>query len=386
MPMDPICKIKVPEDTPYFTEYGGKKYRFCSPECKRKFDHLEKSVIRLKRSIAEQDKISFGHLKRDIIKPGICTLCGACAASCESIAIEDEQPRLVGKCTACGVCYNQCPRTITTEEGLIGKIRNAYSARTAIPGLKGQDGAVVTSMLAYGLEEGLIDCAIVTVKSDEEPWKPVPVIAKTYDEVVEAAGSIYSHSMTIEPLMSAVKQGMRSIAFVGTSCNIDAVYKMQKSPYGFLHLFMRANILKMGLFCMDTFSYEGIREFVLNKGMRLEDIEAMKIRKGRMEMQTPEELKVFDLAELDPYRSSSCRYCTDLTAENADLSFGGVGTPRNWTTVLARSGLGYEIFNEAVDNGYIESRLLESNEMNNVLNLAKMKKIQLYSVSRRKKA
>lgn len=386
MPMDPICKSKVPEDTPYFTEYGGKKYRFCSPDCKRKFDHLEKSVIRLKRSIAEQDKISFGHLKRDIIKPGICTLCGACAASCESIAIEDEQPRLIGKCTACGVCYNQCPRTITTEEGLIGKIRNAYSARTAIPGLKGQDGAVVTSMLAYGLEEGLIDCAIVTVKSDEEPWKPVPVIAKTYDEIVEAAGSIYSHSMTIEPLMSAVKQGMRSIAFVGTSCNIDAVYKMQKSPYGFLHMFMRANILKMGLFCMDTFSYEGIREFVLNKGMRLEDIEAMKIRKGRMEMQTPEELKVFDLVELDPYRSSSCKYCTDLTAENADLSFGGVGTSRNWTTVLARSGLGYELFNEAVDNGYIESRLLETHEMNNVLNLAKMKKIQLYSVNRRKKA
>jgi coenzyme F420 hydrogenase subunit beta len=383
MPIDPICKNKVQEDTPYFTEYGGKRYRFCSPECKTKFDHLEKSVIRLKRSIAENERISFGNLRRDIIKPGICTLCGACAASCESVTIENGQPKLIGKCTACGVCYNQCPRTITTEEGLIGKIRHAYGARTAIPDLKGQDGAVVTSMLAYGLEEGLIDCAIVTVKSEEEPWKPVPVIARTYDEVVEAAGSIYSHSMTIESLMSAVKQGMRSIAFVGTSCNIDAVYKMQKSPHGFLHLFMRANILKLGLFCMDTFSYEGIKEFVRSKEMRLEDIESMKIRKGRFELQTMEELKVFDLEELDPYRSSSCKYCTDLTAESSDLSFGGVGTPKDWTTVLARSGLGYEIFNEAVDNGYIESRLLEENEMTKVRNLAKMKKIQMYSLHRR---
>jgi len=383
MPIDPICKNKVQEDTPYFTEYGGKRYRFCSPECKTKFDHLEKSVIRLKRSIAENERISFGNLRRDIIKPGICTLCGACAASCESVTIENGQPKLIGKCTACGVCYNQCPRTITTEEGLIGKIRHAYGARTAIPSLKGQDGAVVTSMLAYGLEEGLIDCAIVTVRSEEEPWKPVPVIARTYDEVVEAAGSIYSHSMTIESLMSAVKQGMRSIAFVGTSCNIDAVHKMQKSPHGFLHLFMRANILKLGLFCMDTFSYEGIKEFVRSKEMRLEDIESMKIRKGRFELQTAEELKVFDLEELDPYRSSSCKYCTDLTAESSDLSFGGVGTPKNWTTVLARSGLGYEIFNEAVDNGYIESRLLEEKEMRSVLNLAKMKKIQMYSLHRR---
>ncbi|MDK2912974.1 MAG: coenzyme hydrogenase subunit beta, partial [Methanolobus sp.] len=195
MPIDPICKKIVPEDTPYSTEYGGKTYRFCSDWCQVKFDHLEKSVIRMKRSIPAKERIAFGKLRKDIIKPGICTLCGACAATCESITIKNEQPTLIDKCTACGVCYNQCPRTITTEEGLIGKIRNAYSARTAIPGLKGQDGAVVTSMLAYGLEEGLIDCAIVTVKSDEEPWKPVPVIAKTYDEIVEAAGSIYSHSM-----------------------------------------------------------------------------------------------------------------------------------------------------------------------------------------------
>ncbi|TGC09729.1 Coenzyme F420 hydrogenase/dehydrogenase, beta subunit C-terminal domain [Methanolobus halotolerans] len=383
MPVDPICKSRVPEDTLHFTEYGGKKYCFCSPECKTKFDHLEKSVIRLKRSIAEQEKISFGKLRKDIIKPGICTLCGACAASCESITIEQRQPKLVGKCTACGVCYNQCPRTITTEEGLIGKIRNAYGARTGIKELKGQDGAVVTSMLAYGLEEGLIDCAIVTVKSEEEPWKPVPVVATTYEEVVEAAGSIYSHSMTLEALMSAVKQGMSSIAFVGTSCNIDAVHKMQKSPYGFLHLFMRANILRLGLFCMDTFHHEGIREFVEGKGMRLEDIDSMKIRKGMFEFHTSNELKVFDLKELDRYRSSSCKFCTDLAAENADISFGGVGTPKDWTTVLARSGIGYEIFNEAVDNGYIESRLLEEKEMRNVLNLAKMKKTQMYSVIRR---
>jgi coenzyme F420 hydrogenase subunit beta len=54
----------------------------------------------------------------------------------------------------------------------------------------------------------------------------------------------------------------RSIGFVGPSCNIDAVYKMQTSPYGLLHMFMRANILKMGLFCMDTFNYEGLKAFL----------------------------------------------------------------------------------------------------------------------------
>jgi coenzyme F420 hydrogenase subunit beta len=384
MPIDPICKNKVQEDKSYSANYAGKKYSFCSSECKDKFDIVQKRVVRLKKSIAEQEKISFGKLRKDIIKPGICTLCGACAASCDSIVIMDETPTLVDKCTACGVCYNQCPRTITTENGLVGKLRNAYCAKSALPEINGQDGGVVTAMLGYALDEGLIDCAIVTTKSEEEPWKPVPIVAKTYEDILEGSGSIYSHSMTLKALMDAVKEGMRSIAFVGPSCNIDAVTKMQKSPQGFLHHFMRANILKMGLFCMDTFYYEGIREFIESRDMKLDDIESMKIRKGKFEFQTQEELRVFPLDEFDQYRSSSCKYCTDMAAENSDISFGGVGTPQGWTTVLARSSIGYEIFNEAVDNGYIDARLLEEKEMKNAMNLAKMKKIQMYSINRRK--
>lgn len=248
MPLDPICKKIIPDNTQYISDYGGKSYYFCSPECKQKFDALEKSVIRLKRSLSEKEKISFGKLRKDIIKPGICTLCGACAASCEYITIEGGVPKLVGPCKACGVCYYQCPRTITTEEGLVGCFRYAYAARSAIPEVRGQDGGVVTSLLLYALEEGLIDCAVVTTRSKEEPWRPIPIVARTREEILESSGSIYSHSMTLEALMSAIKQGMNSIAFVGTSCNIDAVTKMQKSSYGFLHLFMRAGYSILGFF------------------------------------------------------------------------------------------------------------------------------------------
>lgn len=384
MPTNLICENNPQEDTSYLRDNAVEKYRSCSYECK-KTELLNKRVVRLKKAIAEQEKISFGKLRKDIIKPGICTLCGACTASCDSIVIKNEQPTLVGKCTACGVCYNQCPRTITTEDGLVGKLRHAYSAKSALHDVKGQDGGVVTAMLGYALDAGLIDCAIVTTKSEEEPWKPVPIVAKTFEDIVEGSGSIYSHSMTLKALMDAVKQGMRSIAFVGPSCNIDAVTKMQKSPQGYLHLFMRANIIKMGLFCMDTFYYEGIKEFAESRNMNLADVESMKIRKGKFEFQTQDELKVFPLEEFDQYRSSSCKYCTDMAAENADISFGGVGTPLGWTTVLARSGIGYEIFNEAVDAGYINARYLEENEMKNAMNLAKMKKIQMYSLNRRQK-
>ena len=43
-------------------------------------------------------------------------------------------------------------------------------------------------------------------------------------------------------------------------------------------------------------------------------------------------------------------------AENPDISFGGAGSPQGWTTVLARSGIGYGGFNEAV-NFVFQSKL-----------------------------
>lgn len=58
------------------------------------------------------------------------------------------------------------------ESSLIGRVRDVFTAKTMLTHVKGQDGGVVTSMLLYALEEGLIDSAVVTVKSEEDPWKP----------------------------------------------------------------------------------------------------------------------------------------------------------------------------------------------------------------------
>ena len=39
MAIDPICKMTVDEKTAKFTsEFKGKKYYFCAPGCKKKFD------------------------------------------------------------------------------------------------------------------------------------------------------------------------------------------------------------------------------------------------------------------------------------------------------------------------------------------------------------
>jgi len=382
MPIDPICKIQVDDKTPFKSIYKNREYYFCSQNCEKKFNELDKSVIRVRQSLKDKERISFGKLKGEIIDPGICTLCGACVASCEVLTIREGKPALQGKCTACGVCYNQCPRTITTESSLIGNVRDVFTTKTMLPGVKGQDGGVVTSMLLYALEEGLIDSAIVTVKSEEEPWKPLPIMAQTSEDILRSQGSIYVHSLTLETLMSAIKRGSRSIGFVGPSCNIDAVHKMQNSPYGLLHMFMRANILKMGLFCMDTFNYEGMKTFLASKGIPLSDVNEMKIRKGKFSVRTDSD-HIFPLNDIDAFRNGSCTVCTDLTAEKADISFGGVGSKEGYTTVLARTGLGLELFKNAEDRGYIKIEPLEREGLEKVLRQARAKKVQMYMIKKR---
>ncbi len=333
-------------------------------------------------------KDSFGRLMREVVNSGVCTHCGACVATCDFLIWDEvaERPKLVGKCTGCGVCYVQCPRTIIAPRDLIGRYQSAYTGRSLIPEIKGQDGGVVTALLLYALEKKLIDCAVVTAKSTEEPWKPVVKIVTTREELLKTSGSVYSHSQTLIGLIDAIKQGYHSIGFVGTPCNIDAVYKMWKAPFGLVRLYMRANILAIGLFCMDSFSYEGLRSFLELNKISMSDIEKMTIKKGKMQfIQKNGEILEVKVHDLDRYRSSSCQFCTDLTSENADISVGSVGSPEGYSTILARTGIGLEILLDAAEAGYIELQPMPRSKMKWVFNLARMKKAQQYTVRTRRR-
>lgn len=341
------------------------------------FRHIEKKL-------KERMKFNFVQLREDIVDTGVCTQCGACAAFCEKISIEDGVPVLSGTCENCGVCYAQCPRTIITEQGLVGNYLAAYTAQSKFKTIKGQDGGVVTALLSYCIKENLIDAAVVTQKDKEHPWKPHPLFVTKIPEVRKASGSIYCHSHTMPALVSAIEDGFRSIGFVGTPCNIDAVYKMQKSPSRLFNLMIKVNILRFGLFCMDSFTYDGLKTFIESKDIGLDRVKKMEIIGGFLRVHYDNSMTRFRIKLLDEFRSSSCHFCTDLTSENSDISFGGVGSPPGYTTILTRTNIGDEIVREAADDGWITLHDMEFDDFTKVLNLARIKKIHLYTVARRK--
>jgi coenzyme F420 hydrogenase subunit beta len=83
--------------------------------------------------------------------------------------------------------------------------------------------------------------------------------------------------------------------------------------------------------------------------------------------------KSIPLHDLDAYRSSSCKFCTDPGSRRSRPLFWRLPIP----------ALVYEIFNEAVDSGYIRSKTLEENEMERVLNLVRMGRFKKCGLDRR---
>lgn len=138
---------------------------------------------------------------------------------------------------------------------------------------------------------------------------------------------------------------------------------------------------------MDSFSPEALYPFFQKDGIDLSKITKMDINKGKFHLYDENQekpLKSYTIKELDKFKSSSCKFCIDLTAENADLSIGSVGSGANKNTVFARTGLGAEIIEDAAQKGYLKIESFGAIDLNSVFFLAKLKKVAQYTIQKRK--
>lgn len=161
------------------------------------------------RTLEEIKKLSKGkslaNLMSEVVETGNCSSCGACEAVCsEVIRMENEIPVIKGECKQRCECYLACPRTYfhSRYEGELGRFIKIFSvrARDGVALEKAQDGGAVTALLSYALDKKIIDAAL-SVKRDEN-WKPSVAISKNKEELMKAAGTIYSYSTNL-PVLKA---------------------------------------------------------------------------------------------------------------------------------------------------------------------------------------
>jgi coenzyme F420 hydrogenase subunit beta len=236
-----------------------------------------------------------------------------------------------------------------------------------------QDGGVVTTMLCYALDQGIIDGALLAGKSDT-PWLPKPVVATTKEEIIAAAGTKY----TISPNMSAIKSAAREyaldkIAIVGTPCQIYAARKMQLYPFGARHIADKI-ALTVGIFCTENFSYAGLKTVIEDHcKVPIESVTKMEIGKGKFSVKGAKDVAI-PIKETHKYEQDGCHVCSDLTAEFADISTGSIGTPDGWSTTFTRTTKGSDLMKKALAAGLFDRK--EMTEFAAPMGLAMLEKLE----------
>ena len=341
----------------------------------------------------------FTDLKADVIDKGKCTGCGSCVAVCPTQVIKfiDDIPTLqevpgeipegeppVGKCIECKLCYFVCPVTeslaprmqeLFGTEDVFGTYLNLYKAKTEVPEIAevAQDGGIVSTILAFAFQKGLIDGAIVSEASEENPWVPKPKIITSYEELMKSAGTRYSLSPNIislaqyrevvEELLAKhpVGEDWLRLAFVGTPCQAHGIRKMHNALEGADIRPANLVVLNIGLFCMENFDAKKLHQLILDKtGATIDQIRKMDIKKGALHIFPKDggDAKTIPLEETTEAVRSGCHSCEDLTAWYADISVGSIGTPGGWSTVFVRTQKGKDIFEGAVRANMIKKESL----------------------------
>jgi len=331
-------------------------------------------------------------LQENVILKETCAGCAACVLVCPFSCLEyfEEKPNLIKKCEICGICPRVCPRFEFSQADLekivfererkpgeeFGIYRRLVLARAGDDNTLRvcQDGGVVSALLTFALNNGIIDSAIVSTSSQEKPLFPIPKLVSTTQEVLQCAGTRYTYSPNLLALQEAVKQKRKSLAFVSTPCQIQAIRRIEAFP---LKKYFDLIKFTIGLMCTESFTYEGLMrshiEGVL--GINLNDVQKINI-KGKVLVTTKSgETKAIPLPEAKQYTRKGCLPCTDFSAELADISAGGLGL-NGWTFMIIRTRNGEEVFAGAEKAGAIMTRPVEEEKgaLDLLIKLSKRKK------------
>lgn len=331
-------------------------------------------------------KLPVETLLETVVDTGLCTRCGTCAGSCpaDNIAIEDPLgaclPVAGDACTSCGLCLESCPGASVdfaplekrlfgdaVPNRLLGVVRGAYLAH-ASDGLvrrKGSSGGVVTAMLLDLVGRGESRGAVLFAPHRTEPWRGWGRIASAPDEILAAAQSRY-HLSPLNTALAELRGAEGDYAYVGLSCQIHGLRKLQAAGWGRAGLRLSPVI---GIYCGNNLYYGATRAMLRKLGVkRPEDVTELSYREGawpgsfsaRTADGAVRSISKFDFNQVIPfYINRRCLFCVDLTNELSDISVGDgwakEGGADGWSVVLIRSETGERLFDHAVRSGVIEA-------------------------------
>ncbi|MFX1500500.1 MAG: Coenzyme F420 hydrogenase/dehydrogenase, beta subunit C-terminal domain [Promethearchaeota archaeon] len=346
---------------------------------------------------------TFQDLIKEVHEKGICQECGGCTSFCSAVFENvigfkkpNSPPEYINKeaCLECGICYFLCPQTNILDDDLnetyhftnyssmpYGFAEDLYTCQTTDEEfLKyGTDGGVVNTLLNYLLEKKIIDGAIVS--KTEGPFSREAIFAETRDDLINASGTVLNISPQVDevqrfstytrsiPQLSHYK--FKKLAIVGTPCQIYTIRCMQSlgvTPSEYIEICL-------GLFCYHNFLFDKskIVKFEKEFKIKFEDIKKINIKEDLIlkleDKNLKEKIIHIPFNKLVNYIRPACNSCIDFTNIYSDISFGGLGSPDKFTTVIPRTKKGIELLHMALDKNIIKNLVLDKNTKESMKNL-----------------
>lgn len=322
----------------------------------------------------------------EALHSNLCNYCGTCIAVCplKSLVARNEKIYVNGDCDSCGLCIEVCTGIkvpfIELNNYVFGSytqnVMGSYKSIRAAHSTDGQirynasSGGVVTSLLVYALETGMIDGAVVVGMSSKEPWKCEIKIARTKDEIISSSQSKYT-LVPLNSVLSRLKNEKGNFAVVGLPCHVHGIRTLQQRN----EEVAKKIKLVIGIFCGFNLHYAATEYLIRKLNVNKEDIKSLEYRGGKWpggfrivdKKGEVKFVKKFYYNYLNyMYVPKRCLFCIDLTNELADISIGDAWIKslgrEGWSTTIIRTDIGEKLIKNAVEDGYLNVKEISTDD------------------------
>lgn len=297
-------------------------------------------------------------------------------------------------CNQCGLCLEVCPGYSAElaelneeafgrapQDNLIGSYISCYLAHAtdSVIRYNSASGGLVTSLLIFALEQGLIDGALITRMKKENPLEPEPFIARTREDILQSFGSKYC-PVPANIALREILENEGKYAVVGLPCHIYGIRKAEAT-----NKVLRERIkFHLGIFCSHTVSFRGTEFLLKNLGINSGNVAAISYRGGGWPGGVTVKMKDGSIRFISNqqgslwstifsgffFTPSCCFSCRDVTNELADISFGDPWLPEimrvehtGKSVIVSRSECGEELLHKARTFSAIELAAMDAKDI-----------------------
>lgn len=291
-----------------------------------------------------------------VINDSLCNECNVCEIVCPGHSVDFKR-------------LNQDIFSCPPKNILLGNYSGIYTGFSNDPDIlkRASSGGMVSSILIYALENKIINGAVVTRMSKEDPLKPEVFIARTKEEVLSATQSKYI-PVPVNIIIEQLLKEEGNFAIVGLPCHIQGIRMAEQWNIKLKNKI----VLHLGLVCGHTDKIHATSLHMQKASVSLDSLDKIEYRGGDWPGKVTLSLKDGS-AISEKFRNSNfkhihtcgffmplhCTVCSDAMNELADISFGDAwlhkyqDTGHGMSVIICRTQKGEGILKECVQKGII---------------------------------